>query len=395
VCGAFVENTLRSDERRAGGPATVRDGRTRVGVLFGGPSAEHEVSAASALSVVRGLDADRYRPVVIGIGRDGRWMLLSSQAVEEAVARRSTGPAIQDGLVAEGSEVELRRGGRLVLADAPDTVAERLDVAFPVIHGPYGEDGVIQGFLEALDVPYAGCGVLASAVGMDKVAMRRAFAAEGIPSVPFVWFTERQWRSRPDPLALARDLGWPRFVKPANMGSSIGVSRVTGPEELADAVEEAFRYDDVVLVEKGVTARELLCGVLGDADDPQASVVSEAKVGGDFSDYAQKYLSTADTVTSPADLPPGLAARVQKLSIRAFRAIGGHGLARVDFLYEEATGQLYVGEINTMPGFTARSVYARGWAESGVPYGQVLTRLIDLAFARHVRRRAKSVEAVR
>ncbi len=265
------------------------------------------------------------------------------------------------------------------------------------MHGPYGEDGVLQGYLEALDVPYVGSGVAASAVGMDKVAMRRAFAAERIPVVPGAWFTRRQWRLREDPLTVVGGLPgglhcglpWPRFVKPASMGSSIGVSQVTGPAELAHAVDEAFRYDDVVLVEEGIAARELLCGVIGDADEAEASVPSELKVTGGFSDYAQKYLTGA-TVASPADVPADVTAGVRELSLRAFRAIGGYGLARVDFLYDEAAGQLYVGEINTMPGFTARSVFARGWAESGLPYEQLLDRLIGLAFARHARGRDRA-----
>jgi D-alanine-D-alanine ligase len=369
------------------------DQRIRVGVVFGGPSAEHNVSGASALAVVRGLRSDRYRPVVIGVGADGRWMLVPSSTVEELASRKAGGPAIQDRLTAAGTEVELRRGGRLVSSDAPETVLEQLDVVFPVIHGPYGEDGVVQGMLETLDLPYAGCGVLASAVGMDKVAMRRAFAAEGIPAVPHVWFSERRWQTCEEPLTLVGDLEWPLFVKPANMGSSIGISRVTGPGELARAVEEAFRYDEVVVVEQGVTARELLCGVLGDADEPAASVPSEVKVSGGWSDFDQKYVSTADVVTSPAELPPDVTEQVRELSIRAFRAIGGYGLARVDFFYDEATGRLYVGEINTMPGFTAKSVYARGWATSGISYEEIVTRLIDLAFARHGRKQHKATEA--
>lgn len=370
---------------RADTPVTP-EGRTCVGVVFGGPSAEHEVSAASALAVVRGLRATRFRPVAIGIGKDGRWRLPPAHAVEEAVAARPDGPAIRDRLTAEGVQVELRHGGRLVASDAPETVIERLDVVFPVMHGPYGEDGVIQGYLEALDVPYVGSGVAASAVGMDKVAMRRAFAAEGIPVVPGVWYTRRRWQLREDPPTAAGASPWPRFVKPAAMGSSIGVSRVTGPAELARAVDEAFRYDDVVLVEEGITARELLCGVIGDADEADASVPSELEVTSGFPDYAQKYL-TAATVTSPADVPADITARVREMALRAFRAIGGYGLARVDFLYDEAGGRLYVGEINTMPGFTARSVFARGWAESGLPYERLLDRLIGLAFARHARGR--------
>jgi D-alanine-D-alanine ligase len=305
------------------------------------------------------------------------------------VAAKPDGPAIRDRLTAQGVQVELRPGGLLVASESPEAVIERLDVVFPVMHGPYGEDGVIQGYLEALGVPYVGAGVVASAVGMDKVAMRRAFAAEGIPVVPGTWFTQRQWRLGEAALTTDDGLPWPRFVKPASMGSSIGVSQVTGPAELAHAVDEAFRYDDVVLVEEGITARELLCGVIGDADEAQASVPSELKVAGGFSDYAQKYLTGA-TVTSPADVPPDIATRVREISLRAFRAIGGYGLARVDFLYDEAAGELYVGEINTMPGFTARSVFARGWAESGLPYEQLLERLIGLAFARHERGRDRA-----
>jgi D-alanine-D-alanine ligase len=363
--------------------------RKRVGVLFGGPSAEHEVSGASALAVVRGLRASQFRAVPIGVGRDGRWRLLPAGAVREAVARRSDGPVIQDGLTAEGILVELRHGGRLVASEDPAATIERLDVVFPVMHGPYGEDGVLQGYLEALDMPYVGSGVAASAVGLDKVAMRRAFTAEAIPVVPAVWFTERQWRLREHPLAAAGQLPWPRFVKPASMGSSIGVSRVTEPAELARAVDEALRYDDVVLVEEGITARELLCGVIGDADEAEASVPSELKVADGFSDYAQKYLKGA-TVTSPADVPAAVIARVREMSLRAFRAIGAYGLARVDFLYDEAAGRLYIGEINTMPGFTARSVFARGWAESGLPYEELLDRLIELAFTRHARGRDRA-----
>jgi D-alanine-D-alanine ligase len=369
--------------RSTGDMSLALDSETRVGVVFGGPSAEHEVSCASALGVVRGLRKSRFRPVAIGIDNDGRWRLLPAPLVEKAVARKADGPAIYDRLTAEGIQVELRRGGRLVVAEAPEAVVDRLDVVFPVIHGPYGEDGVLQGYLEALNVPYVGSGVAASAVGMDKVAMRRAFAAEGVPVVPAVWFTRRRWRAHENPAALADGLPWPRFVKPANMGSSIGVARVTEPAELSRAVDEAFRYDDVALVEEGITARELLCGVIGDTDDADASAVTEYRVADGFFDYDQKYLGKGYTMTSPADIPADVSARVRELSVRAFHAIGGYGLARVDFLWDEGAGQLYVGEINTMPGFTASSVFARGWAESGLPYEDLLDRLIELALARH------------
>jgi D-alanine-D-alanine ligase len=368
----------------------VSDQEKCVGVVFGGPSPEHEVSGASALAVACGLLGRRFRPVPVGIGRDGRWMLLPPGAIEQAAATAPGGPAIQNRLVAAGTEVELRRGGRLVAAMTPDKVVEQLDVVFPVVHGPYGEDGVLQGYLEALDIPYVGAGVLAAAVGMDKVAMRRAFTAEGILVPPGAWFTQRQWRNHTAPPALAGGLSWPRFVKPANMGSSIGVSLVTGPDELARAVDEAFRYDDVVLVEQGITGRELLCGVIGDADEAEASLPSELKVDSGFADYAHKYFGAGTTAVSPADVPDDVTERVREISLRAFRAIGGYGLARVDVLYDETAGRLYLGEINTMPGFTARSFFARGWAASGLPYEQLLDRLIDLALTRHARRRERA-----
>lgn len=312
--------------------------RVRVAVLAGGPSAEHEVSLQSAQAVLDALPRDLYEPVAVIIDRQGRW------------------------------PVELRR--------------DLADVVFPVLHGPFGEDGVVQGHLETLGIPYVGCGVLASAVAMDKVAMRRTFLAEDIPVTPHVWFTEHQWRTTTDYWGLVKSLDWPMYVKPANMGSSIGISRVTSMEELRAGVELALAYDRVVVVEQGVTAREVICGVLGGYDTPDASVPGELIVPGDWLDYEAKYLSRAEIAIIPAVLPERVAEDVRELALRAFRAIGGYGLSRVDFLYEEDTGRLYVLEINTMPGFTSRSVYARAWAASGVPYPDLLRRLIDLAFAR-------------
>jgi D-alanine-D-alanine ligase len=307
-------------------------------VLAGGPSAEHEVSLQSAQAVLDALPRDLYEPVAVIIDRQGRW------------------------------PVELRR--------------DLVDVVFPVLHGPFGEDGVVQGHLETLGIPYVGCGVLASAVAMNKVAMRRTFLAEDIPVTPYVWFTEHEWRTTTDHWGLVKSLDWPMYVKPANMGSSIGISRVTSMEELRTGVDLALGYDRMVIVEQGVTARELICGVLGGYDTPDASVPGELIVPGDWLDYEAKYLSHAEIATIPAVLPERVVEEVRELSLRAFGAIGGYGLSRVDFLYEEDTGRLYVLEINTMPGFTSRSVYARAWGASGVPYPDLLRRLIDLAFAR-------------
>ena len=312
--------------------------RLRVAVLAGGPSAEHEVSLQSARAVLDALPRERYDPVLVVIDRQGGWSL------------------------------ELREGV--------------VDVVFPVLHGPFGEDGVVQGHLETIGMPYVGCGVLASAVAMDKTAMRRVFLAEGLPVTPHVWFTAHDWHTSTDRQSLVKPLSWPMYVKPANMGSSIGISRVTTMDELQAGVELALRHDRVVVVEQGIVARELTCGVLGDHDTPAASAVVELNVRGDWLDYEGKYVSDHEIATVPAALPTPIAEEIRELSLQAYRVIGGYGLARVDFLYEEQTGRLYVLEINTMPGFTARSVYARGWEADGLSYPELLGRLIDLALAR-------------
>jgi D-alanine-D-alanine ligase len=312
--------------------------RLRVAVLAGGPSAEHEVSLESARAVLDALPKERFDPVLVVIDRQGHWSR------------------------------ELRKGA--------------VDIAFPVLHGPFGEDGVVQGYLQTLGVPYVGCGVLASAVAMDKTAMRRALLADDIPMLPHVWFTDHDWHTTTDRWGLVKPLDWPMFVKPANMGSSIGVSRATSMAELRAGVELALRHDRVVVVEQGIAARELTCGVLGDHDTPQTSVAVELNVRGDWLDYESKYLSDYELATVPAPLPERIAEEVRELSLRAYRAIGGYGLSRVDFLYVEHTGRLYVLEINTMPGFTPRSVYAGGWAATGVPYPELLSRLVELGLAR-------------
>jgi len=361
--------------------------RTRIGVLFGGPSAEHEVSCASALGVVRALTGDRYLPVAIGVTRDGGFRLVPDDVLATLRDQDAPSRAIDDHLDVVGPDVELRRGaerGRLVVSpvDDPGTVLAELDVVFPLLHGPFGEDGVIQGFLETLGVPYVGCGIAASAVGMDKVAMKRAFLAEDVPITPHVWFDEERWRAHRDPESLVATLERPLFVKPANMGSSIGISRVGDGDDLVAAVETAFKHDAVVLVEQGVTGREIECAVLG-GFTPAASVVGEVTVTGGWFDYDQKYFGDADPMIVPADLPAEVTALVRELSVAAFRAIGGWGLARADFLYDEAADRLYVNELNTMPGFTAHSMYPKVWAAAGLGYADLIARLVDLAFERH------------
>ncbi|MEY9855442.1 D-alanine-D-alanine ligase [Catenulispora sp. GAS73] len=368
------------------------NGLLQVGIFYGGPSAEHDVSCASAKAVARNLRADRYALHAIGVTRSGQFMLLPAEALEYA----RTGPvpevAIDDLLPIAGTPVELlphRSDGSLsvVYASDPSRVLARIDVAFPVLHGAFGEDGVFQGLLEAYGVRYVGCGVGASAVGMDKVAMKRAFRAEGLPVPPYVVLTAEHRTSNRDFLPLVRDLRWPLFVKPAAGGSSIGVTRVSNAGELQGAIDQAFSLDATVIVEQGVDdAREFDCGVLVSPDgEVWASLPAEIDVDGGLLDFRQKYQAVDARLTVPADVPDKVAEQIMAMAREAFEAIGGFGLARVDFLWNEQADELYVCEINTMPGFTTRSSFARAWQASGVPMPQLLSWLIDLALVRPTR----------
>ncbi|MCO1598680.1 D-alanine--D-alanine ligase [Micromonospora sp. RHAY321] len=371
----------------------------RIGILFGGPSAEHEVSCASALGVARALAGGGYRTVAIGVTRTGGFRLMPDAVLAELRDRPAAERAIDDRLTVTGPAVELRSSPRpgivqVSAANAPGAVHAELDVIFPVLHGPFGEDGVVQGLLESLDVPYVGCGILASAVGMNKVAMKRALRADGIPITPHVAFDAHTFRATEDPEKLVLGLRRPLFVKPASMGSSIGISRVGEGDDLAAAIEEALRHDQLVMVEQGVTGRELECAVLG-GWRPEASAVGEVRVSGGWFDYQQKYFGDADPMIVPAVLPDEVTERVRELSLRAFAAIGGWGLARVDFLYDETTGELFVNELNTMPGFTAHSMYPKVWAAAGVGYREVVDRLVELARTRHAGRAATAARSAR
>ena len=354
-----------------------RGSRVRIGVLFGGISNEHDVSRASAASVVRALSVERYEVVALGIGADGRWHRLPPTALAAARAPAVPGRAMDDNLAVTGDEVSLS-----ALTD--------LDVVFPVLHGRGGEDGAIQGLLETVGVPYVGAGPLAASVGMDKVATKRALIAHGVPVAPWISIDEQQWSRGIDPVALVDGLDAPWFVKPANSGSSIGITRVDSSGLLPSAIDLAFGHDGVVIIEAGVpNARELECGVLG-GYEPEASVVGEVQVTGGWFDYEQKYHADADPMTVPAPIPAGLSGRVRELSVQAFQAIGGWGLARVDFLYDPNEDRLVVNELNTLPGFTAHSMYPKVWAASGVDYPDLLERLVALAFERHDRRRVRT-----
>jgi D-alanine-D-alanine ligase len=364
--------------------------KLRVAVVFGGRSAEHEISILSARFVVESLDRDRFDPILVGIDKAGRW-LLQEEALLLGAARDPRLVRLNQAMPAVALAAHPSSDGEASLAVGDATSG--VDVVFPVLHGPMGEDGAIQGLLELAGVAYVGAGVLGSAVGMDKDVMKRLLVAAGLPVVP--WVTLRG-SARAGDLDRAEALGFPLFVKPANMGSSVGVRRARTRAELAAAIEHAFSFDTKVLVERGLDhPREVECSVLGD-DAPIASVPGEIVVDhpDGFYSYAAKYIDeTGATLRIPADLPSAQAAEVQRLAIETFRALECFGLARVDF-FLAADGALYVNEINTMPGFTSISMYPKLWEASGVPARELVSRLVDLALARAARRAALRTTAI-
>jgi D-alanine-D-alanine ligase len=375
--------------------------KLRVGIIYGGRSGEHEVSVASGASILKHLDRTRYEPVPVRIEKDGRWSIAdrpptaisAAEVIEQAriTGARAIRPGRETLLIAHpGEETILTIDRRPPRPDAPIEVDQAvvtglgLDVVFPVLHGPYGEDGTVQGLLELANVPYVGSGVLASAVGMDKVVMKTIFAAHGLPVVPWKAFVRREWERDRDAIVTdLRTLGLPVFVKPANLGSSVGISKVKRESELATAIEEALDFDRKVIVEAGVPeAREIECAVLGN-DDPEASIAGEIVPSREFYDYEAKYLDEGSQTVIPADLSPELMRDVQRLAVGAIRAIDAAGMARVDFLLSRTDGRLHVNEINTIPGFTTISMYAKMWEASGVPYAALVDRLLHLALDRH------------
>ena len=351
-----------------------RTKRLRVGVLFGGRSGEHEVSLASAASVIRGLDPDQYEAVPIGITKDGHW------------------------LVGEGAVKmlpEVLKGGRRVMLTADPTEAalvpldrgagaQRLDVIFPVMHGTFGEDGTIQGMLELAGLPYVGAGVLGSAIGMDKDVSKRLCQEAGIPVVP--WVTIQRWTWEKEPEAVRAEIEgkfeYPVFVKPATLGSSVGMSKVHNAEELAPALNLACEYGMKILVEKAVTAREIEVSVLGN-HEPQASVPGEIVPHREFYDYTAKYLEDGTQLIIPAALKPSQVTRIQSLALKTFRTLGLSGMARIDFFLEKKRGKLYLNEANTIPGFTSISMYPKLWEASGISFRELIDKLIDLALEMH------------
>ncbi|MBI1961318.1 MAG: D-alanine--D-alanine ligase [Parcubacteria group bacterium] len=342
--------------------------KLRVAVLFGGRNSEHEVSLVSASSVIERLDPEKYDVIPIGITKEGKWIAgpESMQLLKSGRSPRESNALILPEPFAQAS------GGHAL---------GKIDVIFPVLHGPYGEDGTVQGFLELTGIPYVGCGVLGSAVCMDKVMQKKVLAAVGFSQVPYVWFWASEWEERKRGITDELALGYPLFVKPANMGSSVGISKAHDQTELAVAVARAMQYDRKIIIEQGIAdCREIEVAVLGN-QLPRASVPGEIIPSNEFYDYDAKYVDGKSKAVIPAKLSDEKRAEIQDTATRAYRALDCEGMARVDFLLA-SDGTAYVNEVNTIPGFTAISMYPKLWEASGRPYGELLDELIQLALAR-------------
>jgi D-alanine-D-alanine ligase len=384
--------------------------KLRVGILFGGRSGEHEVSLLSAASVFNAIDKGKYEVVPIGITKNGHWLT----AADAERLLQGQPPQHQDRHLRAGdpeatpAAAVLASGEAVVVPPEPKThdgamvpfqsaaMARRasdrainVDVIFPLLHGTFGEDGTIQGLLELADIPYVGAGVLGSAAGMDKDIMKSLFRAAGLPIVKHVTLLRSDWQSEPKKArkCIEKNLKYPVFVKPANLGSSVGISKAHDRTELGPAIEEAAKFDRKIVIEQGVggkkhKAREIECSVLGN-DKPQASVPGEIVPCKEFYDYDAKYLEEGSQLLIPARLTQSERKKVQELAVRAFQAVDCSGLARVDFLMDPKTRKIYLNEINTMPGFTSISMYPKLWAASGLSYPELIERLIELGLERH------------
>ena len=381
--------------------------KLRVGILFGGRSGEHEISLLSAASVFKAIDKDKYEVVPVGITKEGRWVtsadaerLLSGQPLYEKRHLRAGDPEATPGAAV------LQNGEAVVVPPEPqgagmqpfqtDALARRaadrainVDVIFPVLHGTFGEDGTVQGLLELADLAYVGAGVLGSAAGMDKDIMKSLFCAAGLPIVKHVTLLRSQWEENPKKIQklVESKLKYPVFVKPANLGSSVGISKAHDRKELGPAIEEAAKFDRKIVIEEGVggkknKAREIECAVLGN-DSPEASVPGEIVPSAEFYDYEAKYVDEGSQLIIPAKLTKSETKKVQELAVAAFRAVDCSGLGRIDFLMDPKSRKIYLNEINTMPGFTSISMYPKLWAASGVPYPKLIERLIQLGIERH------------
>lgn len=357
--------------------------KIRVGIIYGGKSGEHLVSIQTAISVINAFDFNKYEIVPFYISQQGQWRSGSMISA----------PVVREQLLAGGeTDTSSTNNGTELVSNLSSTAiaplfgqdSDQVDLIIPLLHGTNGEDGTIQGLLEIANIPYVGAGVLASAVGMDKVMMKYIFAQVGLPQCVFRHFTKSQWHKDQDEhiMEIEVTLGYPCFVKPANLGSSVGISKANNQAELVAAVAEAFRYDRKVIVEEFVDAREIEVGILGN-DNPKASVCGEVVSSNDFYDYRAKYVDGKSVMMIPADIPNPTSDLIRNMAIRAFQAIDGTGLSRVDFFLRKSDGSIMINEINTMPGFTPFSMYPLLWKETGKSYSELLDELIQLAVERH------------
>jgi D-alanine-D-alanine ligase len=362
--------------------------RIRVGIIFGGKSGEHDVSITSAHAILNNIDDTRFEAVPIGITRDGGWVTGGDPLRQLAATSRLPLPEYSgepggaarvphSSLVQDNPSQQLR--------DSSDTTwVQDLDVVFPVLHGPMGEDGTVQGMLELAGIPYVGSAVLGSAVSMDKITAKRLCEGAGLPIVPWISLRRRDWERDRNAVALRieTEIGYPCFVKPSNMGSSVGVFKVHGPEELAGAIDGAGEYDRRLLVEQSVNARELEVSVLGN-DDPISSIVGEVVPGHEFYDYEAKYVDDSSELLIPAPVSPEVSDEVRRIAVEVFSLLDCAGLARVDCFLERGTDNVYMNELNTIPGFTPISMYPKLWEATGIPFSELVSRLIELAIERH------------
>jgi len=361
--------------------------KLRVGLVFGGRSGEHEVSLASAKSVMDNLDPAKYEVVPIGITKAGTWLLGATPDKLLAAVQQDGQQESQDAQgVASVTFTSDPTVGRLIPLQSEVSLGDRgaIDVIFPVLHGTYGEDGTLQGMLEMANIPYVGCNVLGAALGMDKEKMKMIFATAGLPNVNYVVFRRKRWEQDPAAVLakIEQQIGYPNFVKPVNLGSSVGISKAHNREELVHALRVAAEYDHKIIVEQGINCRECECAVLGN-DEPIASVVGEIVASNEFYDYNAKYINSKSQVVIPADIPQHVAQEIRRYAIEAFLALDLSGLSRVDFFIEKETGKIYINEVNTLPGFTQISMYPKLWEASGLPYAELLDRLIELALERY------------
>lgn len=361
--------------------------RIRVALIFGGRSSEHAISCVTAAGVMRAIDPAKYEVVPVGISADGRWVLASGDPAHWEIADGRL-PAVSGAGTAVTVPLSTGSHELVALGDGgPGAVLGGVDVVFPLLHGPFGEDGTLQGMLELADIPYVGDGVFASAACMDKHFMKVVLASAGLPVGPYVTVRAGQWDADPQGVTdRVAALGWPVFVKPARAGSSVGITRVTGPEGLAAAIDTAREHDPKLVIEAEIRGREIECGVLGDLGGGRATASVPGEVvaagGHEFYDFEAKYLDESGSrLSCPADLDPEAAERVRELAVRAFEAFDGEGLARVDFFLTE-DGRLVVNELNTMPGFTPISMYPRMWQATGLGYPELIDRLLQLALHR-------------